>query len=33
LWKGVVPRGAMVIGAVISVHVTSCKGLLDWVSE
>jgi hypothetical protein len=33
LWKAAVPKGAMVIGTVISVHVTSCRRLLDWVGE
>jgi hypothetical protein len=33
LWRGPVPKGAMVIGTVISVFVTSCKGLLDWVGQ
>lgn len=33
LWRGPVPKGAMVIGTVISVFVTSSKGLLDWVGH
>ena len=33
LWKMAVPRGALIIGTVISVHVTSCAAILQRVAR
>jgi len=33
LWTGVVPRGAVMIGTVISVQVTSCAAILPAVGD